>query len=67
LVIDSTWFIEIPPLRAVWAPIGEQAEVPIVGEHSDRVCLTAVVNLKTGDEMEYVSTKFKQGEFQEVL
>jgi len=67
LVIDSTWFIEIPPLRAVWAPIGQQATVPIIGEHSQRICLTAVLNLKTGDALEYVSTQFKQGEFQTVL
>jgi transposase len=67
LVIDSTWFTEIPPLHAVWAPIGQQAQVPIVGEHFNRVCLTTVLSLKTGDMIDYVSTEFKQGQFQDVL
>ena len=57
----------MPPLQAVWAPIGEQACVPIVGEHFARVCLTAVLSLKTGDMIDFVSTEFKQGQFQDVL
>jgi transposase len=67
LVIDSTWFMDIPPLHAVWAPIGEQVTVPIVGEHSKRICLTAVLSLKTGDMIDFVSTQYRQGEFQETL
>jgi transposase len=67
LVIDSTWFTDIPPLHAVWAPIGEQVKVPIVGEHSKRICLTAVLSLKTGDMIDFISTQYKQGEFQEML
>jgi transposase len=50
----------------MWAPIGEQAKVPITGEH-DRCILTGVLNIKTGDYLQYASSEYKQAHFQEVL
>jgi hypothetical protein len=66
LFLDSTIFSEVPPLRAMWAPIGQQARVPIMGSHHRRF-LTGVINIQTGDYMDYVSTQFRQEQFQEVL
>ncbi len=50
----------------MWAPIGEQACVPIVGTH-DRRFLTGVMNIKTGDDLDSVSTVFRQEQFQGIL
>lgn len=66
LFIDSTIFTEIPPLRAQWSLRGEQACVPITGKHGKQV-LTGVLNIKTGDYLQYASAQFKQPHFQEVL
>jgi len=66
LFLDSTIFSEIPPLRAMWAPIGEQARVPIIGSHAKRF-LTGVLNIQSGDYLDYVSTQFRQANFQQVL
>lgn len=57
---------EIPPLRAAWAPIGEQAQVPIVAAHDTRV-LTGVLNIKSGGCVLQVSTKYRQADAQAVL
>lgn len=66
LFTDSTILTEVPPLRAMWAPIGEQARVPITGTHARRV-LAGVLNIKTGDYVQYAAPEFKQANFQEVL
>ncbi len=66
LFLDSTIFSEVPPLRAMWAPIGQQARVPITGSHGRRF-LTGVINIQTGDYLDYISTQFHQEEFQAVL
>ncbi len=66
LFLDSTIFTEVPPLRAMWAPIGVQAQVPIWGSH-DRRFLTVVLNIRTGDYLDYVSLEYCQANFQEVL
>ena len=66
LFLDSTIFSEVPPLRAMWAPIGQQACVPIVGSHARRF-LTGVLNIQTGDYIDMVSCEFHQGQFQEML
>jgi hypothetical protein len=50
----------------MWAPIGQQARVPILGSHARRF-LTGVLNIKTGDYIDYISTEFRQEQFQEVL
>jgi transposase len=67
LFIDSIIFNEIPPLRAMWMPIGEQAEVPILGQHHDRRILTGVLNIQTGTYWQYFSETYNQTTFQTIL
>ena len=50
----------------MWAPIGEQARVPMIGSHAKRF-LTGVLNIRTGDYLDYASTEFRQANFQAVL
>jgi transposase len=64
--LDSTILSEVPPLRAMWAPIGQQACVPIIGSH-DRRFLTGAMSIQTGDYIDYVSAEFHQEQFQTVL
>ena len=66
LFLDSTIFSEVPPLRAMWAPIGQQACVPILGKHARRF-LTGVMNIRTGDYLDFASAEFKQKHFQKIL
>ena len=44
---DATLVTEIPPLRAAYAPLGEQAPVPITGNHSTRAVF-GTLNVHTG-------------------
>ncbi|HET8669648.1 MAG TPA: transposase, partial [Candidatus Saccharimonadales bacterium] len=67
LFIDSTIFNEIPPLRAMWAPIGEQAKVPILGQHHAKRILTGVLNIQTGSYFQYSSEAYNQDTFQLIL
>jgi len=64
--MDSITIREIPPLRMAWAPIGQQARVPIIGSHNKRV-LSGVINIVTGTYLPYVSATFKQVHFQDLL
>ncbi len=66
LFIDSIVVNEIPPLRAIWAPIGEQACVPIIAAHEVRI-LTAVLNIQSGDCLVHLTARYRQANFQEVL
>jgi hypothetical protein len=66
LFMDSTILREIPPLYHAWAPIGEQAVVPIVGGHGKRV-LSGVLNIQTGACLTRVTKTFRQEEFQDLL
>lgn len=66
LFLDSTIFSEVPPLRAMWAPIGQQACVPILGKHARRL-LTGVMNIRTGDYLDFASAEFNQKHFQKIL
>jgi transposase len=50
----------------MWAPIGKQACVPIIGSHAKRF-LTGVLNIQSGDYLDYVSPQFRQANFQQVL
>lgn len=65
LFVDSIVVNEIPPLRAIWAPIGEQVCVPIIAAHKVRV-LTAVLSIKSGDCLVHISERYRQANFQEV-
>jgi hypothetical protein len=67
LFIDSTIFNEVPPLRAMWAPIGKQAEVPILGQHGAKCILTGVLNIQTGSYFQYSSEAYNQDTFQLIL
>jgi hypothetical protein len=67
LFIDSTIFNEVPPLRAMWAPIGQQAEVPILGQHRAKRILTGVLNIQTGSYFQYSSEAYNQDTFQLLL
>jgi hypothetical protein len=42
LFSDATILTETPPLRACWAKVGEQAEVPITGNRDRRVLFGAM-------------------------
>jgi len=64
--MDSTTIREIPPLRAAWTPVGQQACVPIIGSHAKRV-LSGIINILTGCYVPYVSASFCQGHFQDLL
>lgn len=50
----------------MWAPIGQQAKVPIWGSH-DRRFLTGVLNIQTGAYLDAISTEFHQEHFQTFL
>jgi transposase len=67
LFIDATIFNEIPPLRAAWSPIGEQATVPIGGLHRARRILTGVLNIQTGTYLQYFSETYTHQTFQTLL
>lgn len=47
LMSDATIVTETPPLRAAYAPLGDQAEVPITGNHSTRAVF-GMLNVHTG-------------------
>ena len=66
LFLDETILRETPPLRAVWARIGEQACVPITGNRNKRV-LYGVLNVKTGTVLLHSANVWNQEEFQKVL
>lgn len=66
LFMDSTIIREIPPLYSAWAPIGQQAVVPIVGSHAKRV-LSGVISLLTGTCITHVTPSFRSNDFQDVL
>lgn len=66
LFLDSTIFTQVPPLRAMWAPIGQQVRVPITGDH-DRRILTGVMSIQTGDYLDWASAAFNQKHFQHIL
>ena len=66
LFLDSTIFTQVPPLRAMWMPIGQQARVPITGKHERRI-LTGVMNIRTGDYLDFASAEFHQRHFQNIL
>jgi hypothetical protein len=47
LMLDETFVLETPPLRAGWAKVGVQAEVPITGKHARRV-IHGALNVTSG-------------------
>ncbi len=51
----------------MWAPLGEQACVPILGQHHDKRILTGVLNIQTGTYWQYSSETYTQATFQIIL
>lgn len=51
----------------MWAPVGMQARVPILGQHHDKRILTGVLNIQTGTYFQYFSETYTQETFQTVL
>jgi DDE superfamily endonuclease len=54
-MLDETFILETPPLRASWARVGVQAEVPITGNHARRV-IHGALNIATG-QVEFLITE----------
>lgn len=50
----------------MWAPRGSQVKIPISGSH-DRCILTGVLNIRSGDYLDYISTAFTHVEFEIIL
>ena len=51
----------------MWAPIGEQAQVPILGQHRKKCVLTGVLNIQTGSYFQYSSEAYNQETFHTIL
>lgn len=51
----------------MWAPIGEQAQVPILGQHHEKRILTGVLNIQTGSYFQYSSETYTQETFHIIL
>ena len=55
---DATIITQIPPLRAAYARIGEQAVVPITGNHDKRVVFGAL-NIHSGHQTLLITTHWE--------
>jgi transposase len=66
LVMDSTVLRWFPPLRAVWAPVGQQAVVPISGQNAKRT-LWGAINPRSGKRVVTVSKRGRQEDFMVLL
>jgi transposase len=64
--LDSIVINEIPPLRAVWTLIGQQARIPIIAAHAVQV-LTGVLNIASGTCLIHTSDQYRQANFQTIL
>jgi hypothetical protein len=63
---DETTLRWFPPLRGMWAPRGEQAEVPITGQNAKRV-LFGAINSRTGHRVVLRRSQMRQADFQVFL
>jgi transposase len=66
LFSDATILTETPPLRACWAKVGQQAEVPITGNRARRVVYGAL-NVGTGTVCLDRAGQWNQQSFQDHL
>jgi transposase len=62
LIMDSTVLRWFPPLRSVWAPVGQQAVVPITGENAKRT-LWGAINPRTGRRVVMATQRGRQEDF----
>lgn len=65
-MLDEIIILETPPLTSCYCRIGEQACVPISGNHARRV-LQGAINIQTGDVVLWVTDAFNQGTHQTFL
>lgn len=63
---DETILRMLPPLRAMWALCGEQAQVPITGRNDQRV-LFGTIDVRTGHRVVMNRQYNRQGDFQAFL
>ncbi len=63
LFSDACIVTQTPPLRAAWAPVGQQAEVPITGERAKRVAYCALA-IGTGSVRLDSAGQWNQASFQ---
>ena len=63
LFTDACIVTETPPLRAAWAPVGRQAEVPITGNRAKRTAYCALA-VGTGLVRLEVAPRWNQDTFQ---
>lgn len=63
---DETTLRWSPPLRGMWAPRGEQAEVPITGQNAERV-LFGAIDFRTGHRVVLRRSPSRQADFPEFL
>lgn len=66
LFLDETILTETPPLRATWAPQGQQVRVAITGNRDKRI-LFGVLNPKTGAVLLMNAKRWNQETFQAFL
>lgn len=66
LVVDETTLRFLPPLRAAWAPRGQQAEVPISGSNAQRV-LFGALNVCNGRRLLLRRAHARAADFQAYL
>lgn len=65
-MLDATIFRWFPPLRAAWAPRGQQARVPITGQNAKRT-LWGAIHIRTGHRILGRSHRMRQEDFQAFL
>ena len=65
-VLDETVLRFLPPLRAAWAPLGQQAAVGISGRNA-QATLYCALNLRSGRRVTLGRAHHRQGDFQAFL
>ena len=65
-VLDETVLRFLPPLRAAWAPLGQQAAVGISGRNA-QATLYCAINLRSGRCVTLGRAHHRQGDFQAFL
>jgi len=63
---DATIITETPPLRAAYAPVGEQAVVPITGNRAKRVIFGAL-NIRSGHQELLITSHWEARTWQAFL
>jgi transposase len=65
-VLDETILRLLPPLRAAWAPMGQQVAVGISGSNA-QATLYCALNLRSGRRVTLGRAHHRQGDFQALL